>query len=138
MLKEPYAPRFLGHLFDLVKMAMHSAYHRIKLVKRRISICIILPLTKPVLTAVKTTTKITVAAANNNHSTEKSLFKGSFFYLLIFKSAIVLYFVSFIVTPISNSSISEIAVISNSSMLSSSISTINKAHIPSFIVLEYA
>ena len=64
MLKEPYAPRFLGHLFDLVRTAMHSAYRRIKLVKRRISICIILPLTKPVLTAVKTTTKITVAAAN--------------------------------------------------------------------------
>ena len=69
MLKEPYAPRFLGHLFDLVKMAMHSAYHRIKLVKRRISICIILPLTKPVLTAVKTTTKITVAAADRTDIT---------------------------------------------------------------------
>ena len=74
MLKNPYVSRVFGHLFDLVRLVMHSVSARINLATKRISICIIRALTKRVLTAK--TTSLTAAAAIIN---EKRVQSGSFF-----------------------------------------------------------
>ena len=69
-----YVSRDSPHLFDLVRLVMRYAYHRIKLATKRISICIIRALTKLGLTAK--TTSLTAAAAIIN---EKRVQSGSFF-----------------------------------------------------------
>ena len=65
MLKKPYVSRGFGHLFDLVRTVMRCALHRISLVTRQTSICIIPSLTKRDSTATRTT-RITAAAADKN------------------------------------------------------------------------
>ena len=66
--ENPYGSRVFGHIFDLVRTVMHSAFHRISLAKRKTIICIIPPSIRQDSTARTTKTNLTAETADKNRT----------------------------------------------------------------------